>query len=313
MPEKKMTNLGRGALLLATLIWGSSFVVLKNTLDVFTPFRLLTIRFTVGGILIGLLGWKDLKKLDRSYLWGGVLMGLFLFGAYAFQTYGLVYTTPGINAFLTATYSVIVPFLGWAIYRRRPDQFNIAAAVIALVGVGLVSLNGQMHVSLGELLTLVCGLFFALHILVTDRYVKERSVLLLTMVQFFTAAFLCLGGALLAEPAPQAIPSGAVWNMLYLCFGCTALCYLCQNFGQKQCSASTSAVILTLESVFGAFFSAILYNEQMTLRLILGFALIFVAVLVSETKLAGLRRLAVRRRMRMGMMSADAASSKRRL
>lgn len=299
MPEKKLTNLGRGALFLATLIWGSSFVVLKNTLDVLPPFWLLAIRFSIGGLLMGLLGWKELKKLNRSDLWGGALMGLFLFGAYAFQTYGLVYTTPGVNAFLTATYSVIVPFLGWLLYKRRPDRFHITAALIALVGVGLVSLNGRMGVGLGELLTLICGLFFALHILVTDRYVKERSVVLLTMVQFFTAAALSLGGALLTEPVPEAIPTSAVWSMVYLCLCCTALCYLCQNFGQKHCSASTSAVILTLESVFGAFFSAVFYHEQMGFRLILGFAFIFLAVLVSETKLEGLRR-----RLRTGTRAA---------
>ena len=296
MNEKKIGVLGRLSLLMCTLVWGSSFVVLKNTLDVLPPFTLLAVRFAGGGVVMALLCAREWKKLDRNYLLGGALMGICLFAAFGTQTYGLTFTTPGINAFLTATYSVIVPFLAWLVYKKRPDGYNLAAAAIALAGVGLVSVNEQLRIGPGELLTLICGFFYAWHILATDRFVRGRSVMLLTSIQFLSAAVLCAGAAALTETPPAAFPTEAVGSLAYLCLGCTALCYFCQAFGQKHTPPAASAVILTLESVFGALFSALFYHETVTLRLLSGFALIFIAVLVSEVKPSfGLRRRAPER------------------
>lgn len=101
-------------LILAPIIWGSSFVVMKHSLDSFTPFYLLAFRFTAAAIVLGLVFWKSWKVMDRQYFKAGAIIGTFLFLAYAFQTFGLDRTTSGKNAFLTAVYCVIVPFLYWA-------------------------------------------------------------------------------------------------------------------------------------------------------------------------------------------------------
>ena len=278
-------NLGRTRLILTTLIWGSSFVILKSALDSITPLWVLAIRFSGAAILMLIACLPRLKKLDKRYVTGGCLMGLCLAAAYIVQTYGLVYTTPGKNAFLTTTYCILVPFLYWAISGKRPDKYNIIAAVVCLVGVGFVCLGNDLSINVGDMLTILCGLFYGLHIIVTSRTAENRDPVLITMLQFATAAVVCFIGAVLFEPAPHDIGSGTWLSIAYMTFICTGLCYILQTVGQKYTPPSQTAVILTLESVFGSAISVILGVESLTFNIALGFFLIFIAIITSETKL----------------------------
>ena len=288
--DSRKALIGRAALLLMSLIWGSSFFILKNTLESVSTLYVLAIRFTGAAVLLCIFGLRDLKKIDGKYLIGGASMGICLFIAYVFQTYGLTMTTPGKNAFLTATYCVIAPLLGWMLLRRKPDAYNIVAAVVCIVGIGFVSLDNDLSINLGDGLTLCCGVFYALHILATDRYAEGRSALLLTMIQFAVAGILAWIGALLTSPFPRNIPTDAVLSIVYLCLMCSALCNFLQTFGQKHTPASETAILMTLESVFGAAFSALFFHERFSARLLIGFALIFIAVVLSETKLSFLHK-----------------------
>jgi len=273
-----------------TFIWGTSFVILKNTLESISTLYILAVRFTGAAVIMAAVGAREWKTADRKYLVGGALMGVCMFLAYVFQTYGLVYTTPGKNAFLTTTYCVIVPFLYWALRGRRPDKYNVVAAALCVIGVGLISLDAGMSVNIGDVLTVICGLFYALHIIVSANYVRGRSVLLLTAVQFAAAAVLSWISALIFAPAPSGAPASAWLSVAYLCVMCTAVCFGLQAFGQKYTPPSQTAVIMTLESVFGAAISILFFNEQLTLKLFFGFLAVFIAVLISETKLSFLRR-----------------------
>ncbi len=278
-------NLGRTCLILTTLIWGSSFVILKSALDSITPLWVLAIRFSGAAILMLIACLPRLKKLDKRYVTGGCLMGLCLAAAYIVQTYGLVYTTPGKNAFLTTTYCILVPFLYWAISGKRPDKYNIIAALVCLVGVGFVCLGNDLSINVGDILTILCGLFYGLHIIVTSRTAENRDPVLITMLQFATAAVVCFIGAVLFEPAPHDISTGTWLSIAYMTFICTGLCYILQTVGQKYTPPSQTAVILTLESVFGSAISVILGVESLTFNIALGFFLIFIAIITSETKL----------------------------
>lgn len=286
----KYEKLGRLALIATTLIWGTSFVILKSTLDNITPLWILTLRFSGAAVVVFLAVLPRLKKIDRQYLKGGILMGTFLATAYTVQTYGLVFTTPGKNAFLTATYCILVPFLYWGIYKRKPDKYNISAAVICLVGMGFVCLQDDLSVNIGDLLTICCGLFYGLHIIVTARYVEDRDPLLLTMIQFAVAAVLCLVFASIFEPKPQSLPVSSWWAIAYLSLMCTGACFLFQTFGQKYTPPSAAALIMTLESVFGTALSIVLGQEILTAGIIIGFILIFIAIIISETKLEFLKK-----------------------
>ena len=290
MSERKYGHIGRLALIGATLLWGSSFVVLKTTLDSVPTLWILAIRFTGAAILMGLPSIKQLAKIDKRCLASGVFMGLALYAAYTLQTFGLVYTTPGKNAFLTATYCVLTPFLWWAFTRKRPDLYNILAALVCITGMALVSLNGVLSVGLGEGLTMCCGFFYALHIIFTSKGVARYGVGVLTTIQFATAALLCWISAPISAPFPDSVPSSAWLSIAYMCVLCTFACYYLQTIGQKYTSPQTSSILLTLESVFGTLISVAFYGEQLTLRELAGFALIFIAVIISETKLQFLKR-----------------------
>lgn len=284
MKETTLQTLARPMLVLAPVIWGSSFVVMKNSLDSVPVFYLLAFRFAVAAGLLALVFRRQLKRMDRGYLKSGAILGTYLFLAYVSQTYGLEYTTPGKNAFLTAVYCVIVPFLYWAVSRRRPDRYNIFSALLCVAGIGMVSLQGNFSISLGDLLTLVSGFFYACHIVAVARFSQGRDIFLLTTLQFAAAAFWSFLCGLLFSAPPHGLTSGAWTSLLYLAVFSTAGALLFQNVGQKYTPPATASVLLSLEAPFGVLFSMLFYHERPTPVMMAGFALIFVAVLCSETK-----------------------------
>lgn len=283
--KDKIGLYGRLALFAAAMIWGSSFVVLKNTLDSVPTLWVLAIRFTVSAGILALAAGKKLRRMEGVTVKGGLLMGLCLAGAYIFQTYGLVYTTPGKNAFLTTVYCVLVPFMAWGIYRRKPQMFHIFAAFLCITGIGFVSLDGSLSgINRGDLLTLVCGIFYALQIIVMEQYVPSGDTTSISAVEFAVAAVLCWAGALLFEKPPAYVPVSAWVSIGYLSVMCTALCFFLQAWGLRYTPSATAAVLMSLECVFGTLCSVLFYHECVTPRLLTGFALIFTAVLISELK-----------------------------
>lgn len=288
-----VSNKVKGSLLLvlAAMIWGSSFIVMKSAVDFLTPNVLLFIRFSLAAVIMSIMFYKYIKDTKLKDLKGGMITGTCLFLAYLVQTLGLTMTTPGKNAFLTAVYCAIVPFLVWIFYRKRPDNYNFMAAVLCVLGVGLVSLDGDLSINMGDLLTLIGGLFYAFHILAIKKYSKDMHPIKLTTLQFAMTAVLAFLGSLFFEDISliKQIDSSIIIQIGYLAFFATAVTLLCQNVGQHLVSECNAAILLSLESVFGAFFSVLFYGEILTLKVFLGFIIIFVAIIVSETKLSFLK------------------------
>ena len=287
-----MRKLAKPMLFAAAFIWGSSFFIMKNTLDVMPTLFLLAIRFTAGALLLGLVCGKRWRAFTPDYLWRGAVIGAFLFLAYSVQTYGLAGTTPSKNAFLTAVYCVIVPFLYWLAARQRPDRYNILAALLCIAGVGLVSLTDALTVTYGDVLTLICAVFYASHIVAVAKVSPGKDIFLLTVFQFaFAALYAWVGGLLTEEFPAAALTRGDVLlSMAYLCVMATTVALLFQNVGMVWSDPASAAVILSLESVFGVLCSVVFYGDPVTPRLLAGFALIFVAVVCSETKFSFLRK-----------------------
>lgn len=292
MSPRTMHMLAKPMLFAAALIWGTSFFIMKNALDAVPVFFLLAIRFTAGAVLLALVCVRRWKAFTPDYLWRGAIMGGFLCLAYSVQTFGLSMTTPSKNAFLTAVYCVLVPFLTWAVVKKRPDRYNIAAALLCVTGVGLVSLNEQLSINTGDFLTLVCAIFYASHIVAVEKVSPGKDITLLTVFQFaFAGLFAWIGGALTETFPAQALTDPQVFlPLLYLCVMATTVALLFQNVGQVWSDPASASVILSLESVFGVLFSVIFYGDPVTPRLLMGFVLIFVAVVCSETKFSFLRR-----------------------
>lgn len=282
----------------ATVIWGSSFLIMKQAVDGIPVFFLLAVRFTLGAGLLAVVFWKRWRKLDRATLRGGCVLGVLMELAYIFQTYGLnglgslQGTTPGKNAFFTGIYCVLVPFFAWLLFHKRPDLYNVAAALFCIAGIGLVSLGGEIGIVGGDVLTMLGGVMFALHILAVPRYAEKSDVVLLTILQFATMAATSWVGVLCTGQAMPlaAIPMGAWLRIGYLAVFATALALLFQNIGQAHTPPATAAVLLSLEAPFGVLFSVLFGTERPTPAMYCGFALIFFAIIVSETKLSFLPR-----------------------
>ena len=283
--------LAEGALFTAALIWGLSFVFLKSALSSLPAHFILGIRFTGAAILLALIFRKRLAgRLNAEYLLRGAAMGFFLFAAFSVQTLGLMTTDPGKNAFLTSVYCVIVPFLHWAVNRKRPDRYHILAAFLCVAGVGMVALTSGFSVSRGDSLTLLGGVFFAAHLVCVSTFSRGRDPFALTIIQFAVTAIFCwiVWGAF--EPMPTSFPIRAMLEVGYLTVFATAIALLLQSVGQKHTNPAAAAVILSLEAVFGTMASVILTGERVTLIRAAGFAAIFLAVVISETKLKFFRR-----------------------
>ncbi len=286
------TLLGRLALLIAALIWGGSFVGMKALTDAMDTQYILWIRFSLAAAAMALFLAPRWKCVKWSSVWRGIVIGVFLYGAYCFQTYGLEHTTPGKNAFLTEVYCVIVPFLYWAIEKSRPDRYNLLAALLSVIGIGLVSLDSRLSLGLGEGLTLLGGVFFSFHLVAITKLGRGQDALFITLFQFVGVAACAAVGALLFEqpPAVSKLPKAEiVVPMMYLVLAATCLTVTFQTFGQQHTPPSAAAILLSLEAVFGALIS-VLAGERPTSTVLCGFVVIFAAVIVSETKLSFLHR-----------------------
>ena len=279
----------KALIVLATVIWGFSFVVMKDAVEVLPPAWLLGIRFTLAGaLLLAVLARRVREHFSRRALAYGAILGAFDFLAFWLQTLGLQHTTPGINAFLTATYCVIVPFAWWIVARKRPTIFNVGAAVLAIGGIWLVSVSGSgetLSIGLGEGLTLGCAVVFAVHIVLVSKFSRVCDALVLTVFQFIAEGLLGLatGAATEAFPGMAAFTPGVIGQILFLAVFASVVAFGIQNVSLAHVPPAQASLLLSLESVFGVLFSILLYGEQMTLRLVIGFVLIFAAIVISET------------------------------
>lgn len=284
--QTKINTASKLALFGASIIWGSSFLVVKSSMNSMQPHTLLAIRFTIGSILLAVIFYKKLKKLNKDYLISGGIIGLLLFLAYSIQTIGITDTTPGKNAFLTAVYCVIVPYLYWIVDKKKPDKYNIIAAALCLTGIGLVSINSDFRIQFGDSFSLLSGFFYAAHMVSISKFSKHRDPVLLTIVQFSYTAIISWVITFIFEDIPKSFSSTAIAELLYLAIFATAIALLLQNIGQKYTKPAPAAIILSLEAVFGVIFSVVFYKEEMSLKLLFGFLLIFIAIITSETKLS---------------------------
>ena len=273
-----------GLLLLTALIWGSAFAVVKNTLDSFPPAAIIAMRYAIATLLTGIAFHKRLRGLTRGDVARGAMVGLLLAAAYIVQTIGLQFTTAGKNAFLTTVYVLLVPFGCRVLFGQRLRKANYFAAGLMLAGIGLLSLEGEIGgLNVGDALTLLCGALFAGHIIAVERCQRETDVYALIVLQFGFAALYALVYALLLERGrPLDFNAGSVGGLLYLAIFSTTIAMSLQNIGQSMAPASHSAILLSLESVFGALFSCLLLGEPMTPKILAGFAVIFAALMVNE-------------------------------
>lgn len=299
--DKRYGVLGRTLLFAATIVWGSSFVILKDTLTMlgngnFT-FFILACRFLIAGVIFSVFSLGKFPKLGKKTALHGVSLGVILFAAYSIQTVALNFTTPSKNAFLTDVYCVLVPFLSWFILKKRPSAKNFVAAGICLTGVLIIAFFGKVETgeneALGDGLTVFCGLFYALQMVYISKYREDDSMLLLT-VEILTVAVLCsLTSAIFEFPKHYnelKLTFEASWKILYLGIMATCFAQFAQLYGQKWTSATSTSIIMCFEGVFGVVFELIFGYNNLNAYIITGFSLIFLTLIVNEVDWGGVRR-----------------------
>ena len=284
---KKRELIACMGLLVITIIWGVAFVVVKNALEYIPVMYMLAFRFTIGTVVLALVFVRRLRNINKQIIIHSAVIGLCLFIAYAFQTYGCDYTTAGKNAFLTTIYMILVPFTMYIVCRQKPEIKNVCAALVAFWGIGLISLTEEFTIQLGDGLTLICGVFYALHITFIDKYAKDEDPILLAIGQlFFTALYSWALAPIMCGPITATMFNmDAVKGMLYLGIGSTAIAMCGQNVCQKYAPPGPASIIMSMEAVFGALSGFIFLNEVMTTRMIAGCILMFVAMIMVETDL----------------------------
>ena len=268
------------------LIWGYSFLTMKTVLDTVPTFMLLSCRFLLSAVIMFVIFHKRIKAhFNREYLGFGVLMGCVIWSAYAAQTLGLVDTTPGKNAFLTGTYCILVPFIALVLFRECVTKWHIASALMCLVGVGFVALD-NFSIQMGDLLTLVGAMFFAVDMAVVSHIGRTRDVSVLTSCLFSLAATCAFEPRV---PAEQWTPE-IIGQLVFLAVVCTTIGLLLQNQALSHVPPATGSLLLSLESPSGVLFSVLMAGEVLTGKLIFGFALIFLSIVLSETHFSFLRK-----------------------
>ncbi|WP_066307859.1 DMT family transporter [Bacillus sp. FJAT-29814] len=277
--------IGEISLTIVAVIWGSGFVASAVSLEHYTPYQILAIRFLIGVLLLSAVFFKKFKLMKKSTIIKGSIIGIFLYLAFALQTVGLQYTTPSKNAFLTAVNVVIVPFIAFFIYKRKMDKFELFGAILAITGVGVISLKLTAEVNFGDLLTLLCAVGFAFHIFYTAQFVKDEDPVLLTIVQMAVAAILGMIVVFFKGETSFSMNVEGVSNVIYLGVFSTTIAFLLQTFAQKFTTETNAAIILSTEALWGMVFSIILLSEVITLKMIIGALLILCAIIISETKL----------------------------
>lgn len=278
--KKSTANL---MLVLVTVIWGGGFIATSAALETFSPFYILMIRFVGSALLSFVVAAKAIQEIKASTLRKGIVAGIFLFLAFAFQTFGLQGSTASTNAFLTSTNVIFVPYISWAIFRRRPTMRQILASLLCVIGISLLTLKGDaFSFGKGEFYSLMCAVFFAAHIIALDWGTKGENALAINALQMLTAGILSTACALFFDAPPRSVDMSAVLSALYLIAVSTCLAFLLQTAAQKYTSASSASLILSMESLFACIFSFLLLHEQITVMMIAGGALILASIVVVE-------------------------------
>jgi drug/metabolite transporter (DMT)-like permease len=272
-------------LVTSTLIWGSSFVIIRDTVRGLDPYALVAYRFWLAAAAMGLILLATRRLgFTRSELRGGLGLGLLLGAGFLTQTLGLTATGAANSAFITGLLVVFTPILAAALGRSAPPLAGWVAVALATSGLALLSLRPEVGLNAGDALTLLCAVFFALHIVFTARTVAPGSVdpLRLNFVQFGAVAALALLFALPGTGARAAPDLPALAAIAYLALLATVFAYFVQTVAQRFTSETKVAIIFTLEPVFAALFAFTVGAEVFTPRMIAGCALILAGMLLAE-------------------------------
>lgn len=285
--KSKIYELRADLLLLSVAIaWGVTFLMVQDAINSTPVYAFLFFRFALASILMFFIAYKFLKQTNKKTILYGVILGVFLFSAFATQTFGLLYTKSSIVAFITGLNVICVPFLGYLLFKEHISKKVFMATIVAVIGLYLLTMSGSLTIEIGEFLTLICAILFALQIIFTGKFSKEVNVFLLVLFQLITVTILSLVFSLTLDNVTfdlnydytffKAIIITAVFATVYA--------FLIQTYMQQFTTASKTAIIFAMEPVSASIYAFLAAGEVLSLVQITGAVLIILATLIAEIK-----------------------------
>ena len=273
-------------LVFVTFVWGATFVSIKEALAQSTPLTFNAVRMTLAALILIAVFRKDLRNLSREVVLGGMLVGVFLWLGYEFQTPGLQYTTASKSAFLTGMSVVLVPLFLMLFWRRHVNRWSLIGVAVAFVGLYLMTIpsgdSGLTSVNRGDILTMLCAVAFAFQIIFVGRVTHKHPFAPVVTIEAATCAVLMIISAPILE-RPHIIFTGQViWAILITGVLGTALGFGAQGWAQQFTPPTHTALIFSLEPVFALGTSYLVIGERLGWRAGIGAALILGGVILSE-------------------------------
>ncbi|WP_419767484.1 DMT family transporter [Arcobacter sp.] len=285
--NKKLLELRADFLLLTVAIaWGVTFLMVQDAIKSVPVYAFLFWRFGIATILMAIIAYKYFDKLNKQTILYGVILGCFLFSAFATQTFGLAYTKSSIIAFLTGLNVIIVPFLAYVVFKEYVRKMVFISSLIAVCGLYLLTMSGSLSLGKGEVLGIICALLFALQILFTDKYSKRVNVYLLVLFQFITVTILSLLFSLSLDSVTFDLDFNNTFlkALIITSIFATVYAFLIQTYMQQFTTPTKTAVIFSMEPVSAGIYGYFVGNELLSSIQLFGATLIILALLLAEIK-----------------------------
>jgi len=271
-------------LVVVTLFWGASYLLIDFSLVELDPFNINALRFIGAFLLAFAIAGKKLVHVNGITIKYAALLGLILMIVYLGATFGVKYTSLSNAGFLCALTVVVTPILGFFFKKQRPDRKLLAAVILALVGIGFLTLDESLKPAYGDILCILCAFAYAIHLLITESAVKKEgiNVFQLGVYQLGFSGIYQLVLSIITEE-PHLPSSNKVWiSILVLSIFCTGLSFVVQTIAQQYTSASHVGVIFSLEPVFAALVAYFIAKEILTGRAYFGAVLLLISLFVME-------------------------------
>ena len=278
--DRRTALLATLALLAMTACWGSTFFLIKDLLDRLPVLDFLAVRFAIASIALWLLAPRALGRLSRGSLRHAVVLGLLYGVAQILQTAGLAHTPASVSGFITGMYVVCTPLFAAVLLHSRISAATWGAVALAMVGLGVLTLSG-FSVGYGEAITFVSALLYALHIVGLGAWSDAREAMGMTIVQLIVITVVCL---VVTAPDGVELPSTSRdWlSVIYMAVFAGALALAGQTWAQAHLAPTRTAIVMSMEPVFAAFFAVLLGGESATVRMLVGGLLVLTAMLIVE-------------------------------
>ncbi|HEV8055760.1 MAG TPA: DMT family transporter [Nocardioidaceae bacterium] len=276
----RSSGLGVLALVFVTASWGSTFFLIKDLLDRVPVVDFLALRFAIASVALFLVAPRALRRLSPAARRRGVALGLLYGVAQILQTHGLEHTSASVSGFVTGMYVVCTPLLAAFFLRQRIGPVTWAAVGLATAGLAVLSLRG-FAIGYGEAVTFASAVLYAAHIVGLGAWATPRDAFGLSVLQMFVITGVC-GAA--AVPGGVVLPDNGAdwWSVLYMALVAGALALVAQTWAQAHLAPTRAAIIMTMEPVFAAFFAVLLGGESLTVRMLVGGALVLIAMYTVE-------------------------------